>query len=100
MDLLKISMCDEPEEERPKIGDIAYGTPITGVPNGNGCVYIKMKKDSKNNRWSPGNCLLFNPKYGTSREVVGSTRIIPCVVTMSCTHLPIPRYREALKCNN
>lgn len=90
MSNLEIIMCEEGTKENPVIGNLEYGTFVTDVPNGNGCVYIKVKKAARKNyrhglksnnglglEWDSGYCVLLNLKYGTLRQIPGSTRVLP-----------------------
>lgn len=92
-----ITLSDSVTDNRPKLGDIGYGNPITGVPGGNDNVYFKMKKATSHHNWTQGSCLLYNTKYGTTREVPGKTRVTPCEGTMAFHPLPPERFKEALK---
>jgi hypothetical protein len=95
--LLTISLLGSPKDNRPTIGSINYGNPVTGVPSGSDNVYIKMKKSQALHSWSKGNCLLLNTKYGTTREIPGSTLITPCEGKMEFSPLAPDRFHEALK---
>ena len=69
------------------ICDLVYGTFVTEVPSGNGCVYVKVKKKSRKYncspnkgiglQWDTGSCVLFNLKYGTIRQIPAKTRVTP-----------------------
>jgi hypothetical protein len=98
MSILDITKCDREEIELPKICDLDYGTFVTGVPSGNDCVYVKVKKKSRDDyrcgknrgiglQWDSGKCVLFNLTYGTLRQIPAKTRVMPLKPVLKVTEL-------------
>lgn len=91
----------------PTIGELAPRTFITDVPNGNGCIYVKIKKRSRpeycrgeriqNNRgiglqWDIKHCVILNLKYGTLRQIPSDTKVTPLKPTITVTEMKPERW--------
>ncbi len=106
---LTITLREKCEDRLPMVKDLNYRTLITGVPSGNGCVYVKIKKKKKpaytkddnscalEMNWRSGYCIVMNMKYGTLRQIPGDTKVIPLIGTLDVCPLPLKRLEEVLK---
>ena len=86
---------------REKIGNIDYGTFVTDVINGNGAIYIKVKKDrcgaGVTINHSKGKCVLLNIHYGTLREVNGDEYVHILQVDIQASYVRGFDIKEYLK---
>ena len=108
MGILKINK-KETTQKQPSIKELEYGTFITDVPSGNECVYIKVKKPKRYERyprggkqplsmnWEPGHCVLLNLSYGTMRQIHEDTLVTPLEPHLTVSPLPKGRFGEILK---
>lgn len=102
MSILKITKAGV-SYDKPRIGDLQYGTFVTDVPAGNVCVYVKVKKKTAKGfcglsvNWSKGHCILMNIQYGTFREIEESTPVKPLIPELTVSSLPPSRYNEVYK---
>lgn len=100
---LKIIINQDCIVNEPVIGQLRYGTIVKDVPNGNDCLYMKVKKNNSDNAKRPtvqfrrGHSILLNLHYGTLREVPGGTKVTPVNPELKASHLPNHRYNEVLK---
>jgi hypothetical protein len=93
---VNITIDREPDDERPRIGDLEYKTWVTDVPNGSNCVYVKIKKGEHLNK-KKGHSLLLNLDYGTVRQVKGDTRVTPLVVHAAARPVAESQYHTVKK---
>lgn len=95
--------------EAPMIKELDYRTFVTNVPSGKDNVYVKVKKKGKkcslgcgrkgslSVEWEPGDCVLYNLKYGTLRQIPGDTRVTPLAADLIFCPLPKNRWDEVKK---
>lgn len=84
----KVTIKDDYSNKRPAVGNLRYGTFLTGISSNPVCVYIKVDKHEHNKGVAvcvpSGHSALLNIKTGQIRAVSGNTecRVLDADITL------------------